>query len=171
MELSEYFDESTLRVARERLLIKLDKGVWNHYVLRLEVDTEPDKCEGEVDGCEDDCWMCDRTAPWLTMWADPINDPDNSECINDEFCFYTDDLHTLQELATREYGDGVEMYGVRHGDSDWTLGIQLGSAGMFVNRVGWVLSIPRPTPDMEKNEFKLCPKCQRSIHESEVCCT
>jgi hypothetical protein len=154
-DMKEFYDDYTINVAQNRLLIKFEDGKWNHYVLRLEADEDPDKCEGDNDECGTEeyglCWRCDREAPWLTMWAEAIDDPDESYCLNDEFCSWKGDIMEMIDKAKEEYGEeNVLCHGVRHGDDgDWTLGRTLAACGFLVNRVGWVLSIPRPTPKLE----------------------
>lgn len=149
-----YFDDYTLKVAKDRLLIKFEDGVWKHYTLGLAADMNPDTCgEEDKDGvCPNECWQCSRVAPWITMWATAIDDPDDVVCINDEFCEWDEVKNIYEELkANKKIYPDVQMHGVRHGDdADIQLGVELTQAGFLVNRVGWVLSIPRPTVDVDQ---------------------
>jgi hypothetical protein len=164
--IEKHFDEYTINISKNRLLIKPDsKGRWIHYQLRLEADETPDVCvpniikDGSCEGCGNDyafeaycqCWLCDNInldgslRPRILMYADRIDDPNESYCLNDEFAGWMGEIIRITEEAKKEYPK-VEAHGVRHGDSDWTIGIELTHEEFAVNRVGWVLSIPKPDP-------------------------
>jgi hypothetical protein len=192
--LERHFDEYTRSVAQERLLIKYENGVWRFYELELNADEDPDVCHpltvdknGVCDGCGNEygkdakqceCWLCDYVNEdgtkrvLITMYAEPLDGDTNNYCLNDDWCIWYGPATPMIARARKRWGEDLQYHNVRHDSyGDWTLGRYLSPMEAGVNRVGFVMSIPKEgfTPDPMQTAYTDYEDAVEELELPEIC--